>query len=94
MATVRAVERRIRRIEGFDVRIRHLDGRDVRGDRQDMPHYGYERAMKNRANVRTWIERRFRPNYAGFNVEVLMANGKRAHGGNHLATVRDTYLED
>lgn len=94
MATVRAVERRIRQIEGFDVRIRHLDGRDVRGDRQDMPPYRYERAMKNRANITTWIEGRFRPNYAGFNVEVLMGDGRRAHGRNHLATVRDTYLED
>ena len=34
MPTVRAVERKIYNVEGFDVVIRHLDGRDVRGDRE------------------------------------------------------------
>ena len=93
MATVRAVERKISRVEGFRVVIRHLDGRDVRGDREHLPGYPFERAMKNRSNVTDWKRVRFQPTYPGFEVDVIAENGTRVHGGTLLGTVRDGYLE-
>ena len=93
MATIRQVERKIARLEGFRVVIRHLDGRDVRADREGMPTYPFERAMKNSASVTRWREHRFLPQYPGFGVDVLRADGHRAHGRTLLGTVRDTYLD-
>jgi hypothetical protein len=55
-------------------------GRDVRGDRSNIPGYPYERALKNAANVRGWIEGQFKVVYPGFDVEVLNASGRRVHG--------------
>ncbi len=94
MATIRAVESRIRKIEGFDVRILHADGADMRSDRTGIPQYIYERALKNSSNVRGWRDGRFRQSYPGFEVEVLDARGHRAHGNTLLGTVRDSYLDD
>ena len=93
VATVRAVERRILKVEGFKVVIRHLDGRDVRGDREHLPGYPFGRAMKNRSNVKDWKRRRFQPTYPGFEVDVIAEHGDRVHGGTLLGTVRDGYLE-
>lgn len=69
--------------------IRHLDGRDVRGDRQQIPTYRYERALKGSANVKHWREARFLPHYPGFLVDVLRADGQAAHGSTLLSTLRD-----
>jgi hypothetical protein len=81
-------------LEGFRVHVLYEHGRDVRGDRSNIPGYPYERALKNAANVRGWIEGRFKVVYPGFDVEVLNASGRRVHGRTKLATVRDTYLDD
>ncbi len=94
MATVRAIESRIARVEGFRVRVLYEDGRDVRSDRSNLPGYPYDRMLKNSSNVRGWVDSRFRHVYPGFSVTVLTADGRRAHGNMLLATVRDTYLED
>jgi hypothetical protein len=94
MPTVRAVEQRIYKVEGFRVHILHVDGRDVRGDKGKVPMYPFERALKNSANVRGWMDNRFRRRYPGFKVEVLTSSGRPAHGRMKLATVRDTYLDD
>jgi hypothetical protein len=91
MATVEAVERRIRSVEGFRVAVRHLDGRNVRGDRTHMPTYQFRRAMADNANVKAWREGRFRPRYPGFEVDVLHRDGTRAHGATLLGTVRAEY---
>ncbi|HEX6763022.1 MAG TPA: hypothetical protein VF094_09495 [Gaiellaceae bacterium] len=93
MATVQAVERKIFRVEGFRVVIRHLDGRNVRGDREHLPAYPFDRAMKNRSNVKDWKRVRFQPRYPGFEVDVIAEHGGRVHGGTLLGTVRDEYLE-
>ena len=95
MATIKQVERQIEKIEAFEVTFRHIDrGRDVRGDRGAIPSYPYERALKNKANVKKWIETRFQPNYLGFDVDIHTRDGSRAHGRTLLGTVRDTYLHD
>ena len=91
MATVRAVERQIERVEGFRVAIRHPDGRDVRGDRMHMPTYRFRRAMADNANVRAWRDGRFRLRYPGFDVVVVGRDGRDVHGATLLGTVRDEY---
>jgi hypothetical protein len=92
MATVKSVERQIQRLEGLAVRFLHPDGHDVRGDRSNMPGYDYKRKAPNSFRVSQWIERRFRPKYPGFGVEVLKADGSKAHGNTRLGTVRGTFL--
>jgi len=94
VATVRNVERRIRRIEGFDVVFRDQRGRNMRHNAPINPQYPYVNAAKNRWNVSQWITRRIRPHYLPLQVDVLKANGRRANGRTLLSTVRDTYLED
>lgn len=94
MATVKQVERRIEKIEGFRVQILHgRDGRDVRSDKGGVPQYPFERALKGSNNVKAWRDHRFAQQYPGFDVEVLDASGRVAHGGTLLTTVRDTYLD-
>jgi hypothetical protein len=93
VATVGSVERRIEKIEGFPVVIRHLDGRNVRNDRMRLPHYPFERAMKNGSNVTTWKLRRFYPTYAGFEVDVVGRDRAPKHGGTRLGSVRDEFLD-
>ena len=95
LTSVRGVERKIRRTEGFNVRIlRPPDTsrrRDVRGDRQGMPPYHYSHAADGEWTVRKWRDSRFRPTYPGFDVEVLERTGSVADGHTRLATVRATY---
>ena len=94
MATIRSVERQIYRVDGFRVRILHgRDRRDVRGDKEGVPGYTYERAMKGDANVTQWRRQRFARSYPGFNVEVLRPDGTTAHGATLLSTLRRGYLD-
>jgi hypothetical protein len=94
MASVRQVERKIEKIEGFQVQILHdRDRRNVRSDKTGVTQYSYERALKGSKNVREWRESRFAKHYPGFEVQVLDAAGYTAHGRTLLTTVRDTYLE-
>ncbi len=95
MPTVKNVQRQIKRLEGFDVRFLYEGpgprvGRDVRDDRAGLPSYPYERRAQN-STVAVWIERRFKPSFPGFEVEVLDASGKAVNTRTHLQTVRTTY---
>ena len=94
MPTVLAVERKIYKVEGFDMVIRHLDGRNVRSDREKLPQYSFKRAMANRSDVKDWKETRFEPQYPGFRVDVIDAYGRRAHGSKKLSAVRDTFFDE
>lgn len=94
MVTIKGLETKIAKVEGFRVQVRYETGRDVRSDRGSLPGYPYERMLKNSANVKEWIDNRFKANYPGFDVHVLSEEGKRVHGRTKLSTVRDTYLSD
>ncbi|MBV8244578.1 MAG: hypothetical protein JOZ38_01515 [Candidatus Eremiobacteraeota bacterium] len=93
MATIKRVENQIAHVEGFDVIFITEDGRDVRGDRAGIPGYAsrFENAAPGRMTVEGWKERRFRPVYPGFEVEVIMADGAHARGNVRLETVRSSY---
>jgi hypothetical protein len=95
MPTVKAVERQIKRCEGFRVQFRNKDTwRDINGNLDGIPSYKYAKMAKNKWSITRWTEQRFNISYPGFDVAVLKANGHIGHGRTHLATVRDTYLED
>ena len=91
MSTVGNVERKIRRVEGFNVRILHLAGTDVRGDRRGLPQYAYHRAADNDITVEAWKTHRFRPSYPGFEIDVVDGRGNSVQGNTKLGTVRATY---
>lgn len=96
MPTLAYVEKKIARIEGFDVTFRYSGpaksmGRDVRGDREDVPTYSFQRMLKGDATVAAWIETRFTPNFPGYAVEVLNGSGKPVNGRTKLANLRATY---
>lgn len=93
MPKVKSVEKRIWDIEGFDVAFQQ-NGRDVRGDREGVPQYSYQRAAKDDMTVSEWREIRFFPSYSGFEVAVIDGDGNAVHGGTKLGTVRDTYSDE
>lgn len=93
MPTVENVEKRIAKIEGFEVTIRR-DGRNVRGDRENLPTFRRQRAMKGGATVAQWKRVRFNQMFPGFEVDVHHADGSVAAGQSRLWSVRDTYLDD
>lgn len=91
MSTIANVERKIRRVEGFDVRILHLYGADVRGDRRGLPQYQFRHAADNDFTVERWKETRFRTSFPGFEVDVLDRRGHSMQGNTKLSTVRASY---
>ena len=98
MAKLKNVEAQIWRVEGFEVRIRYagpgpVKGRDVRGDREHVPGYPFRRRRADEDLVADWVEGRFRPNYVGFEVDVLDGAGRAVHGRTKLRNLRDTYFE-
>ena len=93
MSTIANVERKIRRVEGFDVRILHLRGADVRGDRTGLPQYSFRHAAADDITVEHWKETRFRPSFPGFEVDVLNGRRRSAQGNTKLSTVRVSYLK-
>ena len=93
MPKVKSVEKRIWDIKGFDVAFQQ-NGRDVRGDRQGVPQYSYQRAAKDDMTVSEWKDLRFFPSYSGFDVNVIDGDGNSVHGSTKLGTVRDTYSDE
>lgn len=91
MSTIANVERKIRRVEGFDVRVLHLRGADVRGDRAGMPQYPFRHAAADDITVEHWKETRFRPTFPGFEVDVLDGRHHSVQGNTKLSTVRASY---
>ena len=91
MSTIGNVERKIWRIEHFEVRFLYLDGTDIRSDKGHLPQYPYEVAAGADTTVETWKQGRFNPTYPGYDVKVLNAHSSPVQGNTKLATVRDTY---
>ncbi len=91
MPRLKNVRKKIVRVEKFRVRFHHPDGRNMRGNRRGVPQYDYERKAKGNLTVREWKDIRFYPNYVGFEIEVLNAEGTAVVGNTRLSTVRDSY---
>ena len=91
MPQVKNVEKKIRAIEEFNIIIRSSFGADIRGDKQGVPQYPYERMAKDDMTVAEWKNGRFYKCYPGYDVDVLDGNGESVNGNTKLSTVRDTY---
>ncbi len=95
MSKVKNVEKRIWDVEGFAVAIKYKNGRNVRGDFGGMKQYpSYDRMAKNDMTAADWKEKRFYPNYQGYEVDILGGNGDVCQGNTKLGTVRDSYSEE
>jgi len=91
---IRNIEKRIFEIEGFEVKF-YQNGKDVRSDLDiNAKQYEGTRMAKNSFSVNDWIEKRFKPQYAGYDVVVLNGDGSKARGQTKLSTVRDTYIDE
>jgi hypothetical protein len=93
MPKVKTVEKKIWDVEGFDVNFKQ-NGKNIRGDKQGMPQYRYERCAKNDMTVKKFIEARINPNYPGYDIEILDGQGNPFSGQTKLGTVRDCYMDD
>jgi hypothetical protein len=94
MPFLKNVERKIWDVEGFAVAIKYPAGRDIRGDKEGIPTYPYDRMARNALTVAAWKEQRFVPNYVGFDVDVLDGSGYVVAGNTLLSTVRDSYVDE
>lgn len=94
MPKVRFIQKRIFDIEGFEVTIRSLDGKkDIRDDYFIDKQYEADRMSKNSFSVQDW-KKKFKRQFPGFEIDVLMGDGSKARGQMKLSTVRDSYLEE
>lgn len=94
MPKLKNVEKKIWEIEGFAVSFKHANGKDIRGDKDGIPQYYYERQAKNDSTVSEWKKGRFKKCYPGYEVDVLDADGVSVKGQTKIGTVRDTYNDD
>ena len=92
MPSIKNVQRKIRRVEGFEAIFLHLDGHDVNDSMEGVPQYPFANAADNYMTVEDWKRVRFRENYPGFKVAVLDGVGTSVDfGQTKLVTVRATY---
>ncbi len=94
MPSIDKIEREIRALEGFDVKILHsLGKRDVRSDKENVPGYRKKhiRMARNTHTIGDWIRLRFSPDYPGFAVKVLKADGSVAGAKSLLGKLRAGY---
>lgn len=81
------VERKIMDVEGFKVAFIQ-NGADVRGDKSDIPQYGYVKKAPDSWTVNEWIKNRFKQEYSGYDVRVFTKAGTAASGNMKLENVR------
>lgn len=91
MIRVDTLERKIRQVEGFNVRVLWPDGTDVRSDYVGAKSYRCIRAARDSWTVARWIRERFKHSNPQFDVEVVDGNGNPVSGRTSLRTVRKWY---
>lgn len=92
MPTIKNVEKKISKIEGFNVRFMS-NGKDVRGDMDIPAQYQAQKMSKNSYSVGEF-KQKLKKQFVNFDFDVLKKDGSKASGQTKLSTVRDTYLED
>ena len=91
MIRVDTLERKIRQVEGFNVRVLWPDGNDVRSDYVGGKSYRCIRAARDSWTVARWKRDRFKRSNPQFDVEVIDGNGNPVQGRTSLRTVREWY---
>lgn len=92
MPQIKKIEKRLFDVEGFEVTILK-DGRNMRSDAVLPVQYNAQRMTKNSATVGEF-KAKFRSQFPGYEVDVLLGDGSVAPGQTLLSTVRDSYLSD
>lgn len=89
------LEKKIWDFEGFQVRF--MDGktkRDIRGDKEGVGNYNYERQAKNSLTVNEFEKLRLKEYLdRGWKAEIVLGDGTIAHGATTLSNVRDSYFD-
>ena len=80
MIRVDTLGRRIRQVEGFNVRVLWPDGNDVRSDYVGSKSYRCKRAARDNLTVAIWIRERFKHSNPQFDIEVIDSNRNSVHG--------------
>lgn len=93
MAQSKNVERKISKVEKFNVAIKNQNGRTT-NDKQELGRtYEKTNAADGNWSVNKWKKSRFEANISsGYQVDVLDGDGKPAHGNKKLKTVRASYF--
>ena len=94
MTTLATRIREIGDLEGFDVEFYDQNWRVADVKNNGFKKFNYDRKSKGSLSVSSWIEKRFRPVYPGYNCVVLNGDGTTAHGNTLLSSVRATYEEE
>jgi len=68
------VERRILKVEGFNVCFLYSSVGNVRSDKEKIPQFPFRKRARDLWTVEDWKARRFLPHYPGFEVEVKFSN--------------------
>lgn len=92
MPTIKNVEKKISKIEGFNVRFMS-NGKDVRGDMEIPVQYQMQKMSKNSYSVGEF-KQKLKKIFVNFDFDILKRDGSKASGQTKLSTVRDTYLDD
>jgi len=90
MPKVKNIEKKIFKVEHFNVQIRS-NGRDANSNTRINPQYPFKRKASRNITVNRWKTNRFRFLYSGFDVAVLDVNRNECRGNTRLQAVRESY---
>ncbi len=94
MPQVNTIQKKIRKVEGFDVTIKKADGSELRSNYRLKTDYDYKRGAEGKRTVAWWKKTRFAKKFPGFAVEVLLGDGSVvASGGRRLKGIRASYSD-
>lgn len=94
MTTLATRMQQLTELEGFDIGEVKRGGETIPRERNGFPKYNYDRKAKSACTVEEWKRTRFREVYEGCDCEVLMGDGRVAHGSCLLSTLRASYEEE
>lgn len=93
MADIKRIENEIKEFEGFGVVIHSGSRRAAKNGSTKTPSYKRRHLRRARENhtVDDWKRLRFEVDYPEFEVDVLLADGRKATGKTRLSKIRRTY---
>lgn len=93
MADIRRIATEIADFEGFKVLIRYAKESAARNGAANLSGYArrHERRARENHTVDDWKRLRFEGDYPGFEVDVLLGDGRVATGKTRLTKVRQSY---
>ncbi|WP_346380801.1 hypothetical protein [Acidithiobacillus sp.] len=93
MTTLATRQREISDREGVDVIFKDKNGQVADPKTNGLPKYPYDKAIKGSKTVNDLKNDRLRPNYTGYDFDVLKGDGTVAAPQTTMETVRESYQE-